>query len=281
MTISIDFVVQYTYGTVPIRSHMKVDTKIDKNDELANMNALQVKSCVNSNTTAIVVIGACENHGDHMPFGADFIFPTELLKRVAVKLNNVIVLPYLPYGMSSHHGDYQMTISLQSGTLVRLIQDICHSLIRNGISRILIINGHDGNIAPIEIASRYVKSKHPKVVIACLEAWWTLVGQSRHNLFDFWDGLGHGGEAETSAMLAVRPDLVQMINAPKDLIPKLPAYVRIYWKFNELSDTGTTGAPMKATIGKGLDILRTLETILLSFLNDMEKNEWKYGISRK
>ncbi|MGH9953766.1 MAG: creatininase family protein, partial [Nitrososphaeraceae archaeon] len=100
---------------------MKVDTKIDKNDELANMNALQVKSCINSSTTAIVVIGACENHGDHMPFGADFIFPTELLKRVAAKLNNVIILPNLPYGMSSHHGDYQMTISLQSGTLVRLI----------------------------------------------------------------------------------------------------------------------------------------------------------------
>jgi creatinine amidohydrolase len=141
-----------------------------------------------------------------------------------------------------------MTISLQSGTVVRIIRDICQSLIKNGIQRILIINGHDGNIAPIEIASRYVKNRDPTVVIACLEAWWTLVGQSRHNLFDVWDGLGHGGEAETSAMLAVRPDLVQMSNAPKAVIPKLPAKVRIYWKFNELSNTGATGAPRKATV---------------------------------
>lgn len=262
---------------------MKVKSKNDGNGggELASMNALKVKSCINENTTVIIVIGACENHGDHMPFGADFIFPTELLKRVAAKLKDAIILPYIPYGMSSHHADYQMTISLQSGTVVRIIQDICESIIKNGIRRILIINGHDGNIAPIEIASRYVKNKHPKVVIACLEAWWVLVGQSRHNLFDVWDGLGHGGEAETSAMLAVRPDLVQMGNAPKDVIPKLPTNVRIYWKFNELSDTSTTGAPRKATVEKGSRIVEILEAILLSFLEEMETNQWKYGISPK
>ncbi len=261
--------------------HMKVEKKIDKSGELATMNALQVKNSINRSTTAIMVIGACENHGDHMPFGADFIFPTELLKRIADKLKNVIILPYVPYGLSSHHSDYQMTISLQSGTVVRIIQDICQSLIKNGIQRILIINGHDGNIAPIEVASRCVKNRHPTVVIACIEAWWALVGQSKHNLFDVWDGLGHGGEAETSAMLAVRPDLVKMSNAPKDLIPKLPTKVRIYWKFNELSDTGTTGAPRKATVKKGNEIVETLEAILISFLNEMDRNRWKYGKSRK
>jgi len=262
-----------------IISHMKVET--DKNGELSTMNALQVKNCINRNTAAIIVIGACENHGDHMPFGADFIFPTELLKRIVVKLKNVIILPYIPYGLSSHHTDYQMTISLQSGTVVRIIQDICQSLVKNSVQRILIINGHDGNIAPIEIASRHVKSRYPGVVIACLEAWWTLVGQSRSNLFDVWDGLGHGGEAETSAMLAVRPDLVRMSNAPKAVIPKLPTKVRIYWKFNELSNTGATGAPRKATVKKGNEIVETLEAILVSFLNDMNKNKWRYGISHK
>ena len=260
---------------------MKVEKRIDKNGELATMNAVQVKNCINRNTTAIIVVGACENHGDHMPFGADFIFPKELLRRIAVKLKNVIILPYLPYGLSSHHSDYQMTISLRSGTVVRIIQDICQSLIKNGIQRILIINGHDGNIAPIEIASRYVKNLNPTVVIACLEAWWTLVGQYKHNLFDVWDGLGHGGEAETSAMLAVRPDLVKMSNAPKDIIPKLPTNLRIYWKFNELSVTGTTGAPRKATVKKGYEIMGALEAILISFLNDMDRSRWKYGISNK
>jgi creatinine amidohydrolase len=93
--------------------------------------------------------------------------------------------------------------------------------------------------------------------------------------------LGHGGEAETSAMLAVRPDLVKMSNAPKDMTPKLPTNVRIYWKFNELSDTGTSGAPRKATVEKGYQIIEILESILISFLNDMDRNRWKYGIGHK
>ena len=259
---------------------MRVQSKNTDKCELATMNAIQVKDCINTSTTAIVVIGACENHGDHMPFGADFIFPTEFLKRITVKLKNVIILPYIPYGLSSHHNDYQMTISLESATVVRILRDICQSLIKNDIKRILIINGHDGNIAPIEIASRYVKNRYPTVVIACLEAWWTLVGQTRHDLFEVWDGLGHGGEAETSAMLAVRPDLVQMSNAPKAVIPNMPTKVKIYWKFNELSNTGATGAPRKATVNKGNEIVETLEGILKSFLGEMDKNKWKYGISR-
>ena len=85
---------------------------------------------------------------------------------------------------------------------------------------------------------RSIKDMHPEVTICCLESWWTLVGQIRKDLFDIWNGLGHGGEAETSAMLAVRPDLVDMNLAPSDTIPKLPTNVRIYWNFDELTGTG-------------------------------------------
>ena len=80
-------------------------------------------------------------------------------------------------------------------------------------------------------------------------------------------------------MLAVRPDLVNMTVAPKDIIPRLPDNVRIYWKFNELTDTGATGAPRKATRTKGDKIISILENVLLAFILDMEKNQWKYGIS--
>ena len=106
-----------------------------------------------------------------------------------------------------------------------------------------------------------------------------LVGKITKDLFQVWNGLGHGGEAETSAMLAVRPDLVNMNNAPKEIIPNLPNNIRIYFNFNELTNTGTTGAPMKASIQKGQNALSALEDVLLSFINKMEQNEWKYGLS--
>jgi creatinine amidohydrolase len=257
---------------------------------LEEMNAIQVKDKINENTIAILVLGACENHGDHMPFGSDFIFPMKLVEnivndisnnkdRLSIQDLNFILLPAIPYGVSSHHNSFQMTMSLEPSTLISIILDVFSSLVKNGIRRILVINGHDGNISPIEIASRIIKNETPDIVIACLEAWWVLVGQKNKDLFDVWNGLGHGGEAETSAMLFVRPDLVDLNYAPNQTIPKLPGEdIRIYWKFNELTNTGSTGAPKKASSEKGKKIIEMLKEIIISFINNMEKSEWKYGL---
>lgn len=244
---------------------------------LSDLNAHEVKEIVKRDAVAVLIFGACENHGDHLPFGADFIMPFELAKRVANKNKNVMVYPPIPYGVSSHHKDFFMTISLEPETMMALTGDILSSLVSNKIRRILIINGHDGNIAPIELASRVVKEMHPEVVISCLESWWVLVGSIAKDLFEVWDGLGHAGEAETSAMLAVRPDLVDMHLAPEQVVPKLPDNVRIYWKFGELTETGATGAPRKATVEKGERIMEILENVILTFIKDMDKNGWRIG----
>jgi creatinine amidohydrolase len=172
-------------------------------------------------------------------------------------------------------------MSINPETLVSIISDLLTSLIQNKIRRVLIINGHDGNIAPIEIAARSIKNKHPKMTIACLESWWILVGQMKKDIFEVWNGLGHGGEAETSAVLAVRPDLVNIESAPKEVIPKLPENIRIFWKFDELTSTGATGSPQKANIKKGYEILQILEDVLLSFIKEMEASNWKYGLYLK
>ena len=246
---------------------------------LSEMSARELEQFISHETIGLLIFGACENHGDHMPFGSDFIMPFELAKRVAARYGKkMVIFPPIPYGVSSHHKDFFMTVSFEPDTMMNVICDILQSLVNNNIMRILIINGHDGNIAPIELASRIIKERNPRVVISCLESWWTLVGSIDKELFDVWDGLGHGGEAETSAMLAVRPDLVNMTVAPKDVIPKLPDNVRIYWKFSELTDTGATGAPRKATRKKGDKIISILENVLLAFILDMEKNQWKYDI---
>ena len=267
---------------------MKTKTQVNDNHIpgklFEEMNAIQVRKSLNKNTIAILVFGACENHGDHMPFGSDFIFPLELAKRIVArsKKKNIIILPPIPYGVSLHHNEFQMTMSLESNTLEMIIENLFDSIIKNGIRRILVINGHDGNIAPIESAARATKNRHSDVVVACLEAWWVLVGQITTNIFEVWDGLGHGGEAETSTMLAVRPDLVNMKHAPKEVIPKFPSdRVRIYWKFDELTNTGATGSPQKATVEKGVRALKALEDTLLSFIDDMNRANWRYGLLLK
>ena len=266
-----------------LKSVVESDSKNQENygdrNVLSEMNAHELGQFISDETIGLLIFGACENHGNHMPFGSDFIMPFELAKRVAVRYGKkIIIFPPIPYGMSSHHKDFFMTVSFEPDTMMNVIRDILQSVVNNNIKRILIINGHDGNIAPIELASRIIKQRNPGVVISCLESWWTLVGSIDKELFDVWNGLGHGGEAETSAMLAVRPDLVNMTIAPKDVIPKLPDNVRIYWKFNELTDTGATGAPRKATRAKGDKIITILESVLLAFIQEMEKSQWKYSI---
>jgi creatinine amidohydrolase len=254
---------------------------IMKNDELVligEMNAHQIKKKVNDKTVALLIFGSCENHGDHLPFGSDFIFPLELAKRVAIKNKNLIVFPPISYGVSSHHKKFYMTISIATNTLISLIENLLESIYNNGVHKILIINGHDGNIAPIEIASRNTKERYPNITIACLEAWWELIGKISPATFNVWDGLGHGGEAETSAIMTIRPDLVNKNNIPVDTIPNLPKHIRIFWTMDELTKTGATGSPHNASVNKGEIICRILEDMLTSFLLDMEKKRWKYGL---
>lgn len=260
---------------------------MDKKLLLEEMNANQVKSVVNNNSIAFVVVGSCENHGDHLPFGSDSIFPMNLAKIIVETIgnnnpsdHNCFVLPVVPYGVSIHHNDFQMTVSLKFSTMISVIEDVLDSLARNEIKKVLVINGHDGNIAPIEVASRNMKDKYPDMVIACLESWWVLVGQKKTSTFNVWKGLGHGGEAETSAMMAIRPDLVDIKSAPEQIIPNLPGDdIRLYWKFSELTKTGATGAPKEASVQKGQEIIDILQRVILDFINKMNATNWRYGVS--
>ena len=177
---------------------------------LESMNAMQIRKKVDENTVAVLIFGACENHGDHMPFNIIHFSSRDCRKRLTKMAEIFIVLPAVPYEVSLHHNGFQMTFSLQSDTLVKIITDIFNSLISNKIIRILIINGHDGNIGPIKDAARSIKDLYPEVTICCLESWWTLVGQIRKDLFDIWNGLGHGGEARHPQCLQYHPDLVDI-----------------------------------------------------------------------
>lgn len=230
---------------------------------------------------AIIAVGSTENHGDHLPFGSDTIIAYELALRVAEKVPGLLVLPPIPYGMSEHYAQFPITISLRSETLINVLKDVLRSLLKHGITKIFILNGHDGNIAPIEIATREIKVENPQVKIAVLEAWWVTAGKLLPpGTFEVWEGLGHGGEGETSIMLALHPELVDMQWAKGRVPTSLPEEIQIKWLFHELTPYGASGDPTKGTAAKGQRMLEALVNYISSFIQDMDSKDWKYELTQ-
>jgi creatinine amidohydrolase len=229
----------------------------------------------------VIGVGAFETHGYHMPFGTDALISNILAEKLAERVEGLMVLPPINYGLSEHYNHLPFTISLKPDTIVNVIKDVLLEVVRNGIKRILIINGHDGNIAPIELAARAVKVEHPDVTIASLNDWWVAAGKMvPEDFFDKWGGLGHAGEGETSMGLALFEDLIEMEHA-KGVIPQLPEHVEIKWRFEELTNTGASGDPSVATIEKGKVLEEKVLTVLENFIHEMDKKGWSYGLNEK
>jgi len=226
---------------------------------------------------AILAIGSLENHGGHLPLATDTLVSYKLSVKIAEKVKGLLVLPPITVGYSEHYSYFPFNLSLSAETLIEVIKDVLTSVIKNGIKRIFIMNGHDGNIAAIEVAARHIKMKFPEVKIASLDAWWIAAGNLLpKDTFEVWDGLGHAGEGETSICLSLFGDLVEMENA-RGVVPDLPANIDVKWNFAELTDCGATGDPTKATKEKGESMERVLIKLIADFLNDMDKSNWNYN----
>jgi creatinine amidohydrolase len=225
---------------------------------------------------AIVPLGSCESHGDHLPFGMDALVAHKLALEVGRRVPNTMVLPPTWFGMSLRYRHKPMTITLTNDTNIRVIEDILDSLVYWGIKKVLIVNGHDDNIPCLDVASRNAKIKHPEMKIAALDAWWVTAGQLLPpDTFEVWGGLGHGGEGETSIGLALVPELVDISRA-RGMIPTTDPNVKQFWTFDELTRFGATGAPAKATLEKGEKMKAALVDCLVDFLQRMDRQDWAY-----
>lgn len=226
---------------------------------------------------AVLAVGSTEYHGDHLPYGTDTMVAQYLAEEVARRVEGLLVLPPLPYGMSLHYASFPVAVSLTTETLMRVLREVFGSLLGHGIVRLLIVNGHDGNMAALESAAREFRVEHPEMRIAVLDAWWQTAGELvPEGTFEVWGGLGHAGEGETSMMLAVAPELVDMSKAI-GVVPVLPAHVQLKWVFRELTPYGVTGDPTKATAQKGRLMQEALVDLLVGFLEEMDGRGWDLG----
>lgn len=249
-------------------------------NELWKMTAHQVKE--GNFKKAVLAVGACEAHGQHLAEGCDTIVSYKLGKAIADELGDMLVLPPIPVGYSGHYDSFPFTLTLQYDTVTQVIYDIVESVLRNGIDTIMIINGHDGNIAPIEIASRKIKEKYPNARIAALDQWWVTAGELLpKGTFEVWNGLGHAGEGETSIAYYLFPEWCEPEQATCRVPKNLPDLMGIKWDFSELTNTAQTGDATKGTAEKGEKMFKILLEYCTKTMRSLDAADWNFEADRK
>ncbi len=160
----------------------------------------------------ILVVGSTEQHGRHMTFASDVWQPWEIARHVSER-TGVLLAPPLNYGMSLHHLGFPGSLSLRPATLTSVIVDLLESAYVHGFRHILLLNGHGGNTAAIEMAM--AEALHELNGLEVLLAQWWQVPEAAAILQEAFPDPGgsHAEAGETSMILAIRPDVVRLDRA--------------------------------------------------------------------
>ena len=222
--------------------------------------------------TAILPVGAIEQHGLHLPLDVDAFDADYLSRKVAEACSDPkpLVLPLVPYGVSYHHNDFAGTISITNEAMAKFIYDIGVSVARNGIKKLVIINGHGDNAPTLNYAAQMINRDCG--IFVCVDT-----GETSDSDIDpliTTQNDVHAGEIETSTTLAIRPELVQMDKAKNSTLQFSNRYLDFssknhvpwYVQTEKISVDGTMGDPTKATAEKGKKMWEIMIGHLVAFV---------------
>ena len=194
---------------------------------------------------AVIPVGSIEQHGPHLPISTDSDIVTEIAQRLSEKINGLL-LPTITYGISDEHFPF-FNLSIKKSTLSKVLEDLCESLVKNGISRILIINGHYGNMDSLKKFEKKLKRKRIKIY-----SYWKYMERP----FD------HAGHVETSIMLAISRNVnmkkakigFQIDGISKQEIAKINKLAQK--SFPKVTGNGVWGDPTQASARLGRKIIK-------------------------
>ncbi len=224
---------------------------------------------------ALLPVGSIEQHGPHLPLDTDAFDADYLARKVAEHCRDPkpLVLPLIPYGVSYHHDDFSGTISINNDTLARLTYEVGMSAARNGITKLIIINGHGGNAPALHFAAQMInRDAH---IFTCVDSGDTsdadvdAMAETQNDV--------HAGEIETSTTLATRPELVRMDQAKRSVPRFSSRYLdfsskrRVDWyaRTSRISKQGVMGDPTKASREKGEKMWEVMIRNLVEFVDEL------------
>ena len=233
---------------------------------------------------ALLPVGATEQHGPHLPVCVDAAINAGVLNRAMELLPPEIPLtrlPPLPFGKSVEHDDFAGTISLGTNTLMAAWTDIGESVRRAGVKKLVLFNSHGGQPQVAEIVARDLRKRLGMLVVTV--DWFSFgLPEGMFDDDELRHGL-HGGDVETSVMLPLHPDLVDMSKAGdfrsagrdmeesgdfKLLTPE--GGIGFGWLAQDLNPSGATGNASKATAEKGRACVEHAASRLVDLLKEVD-----------
>jgi creatinine amidohydrolase len=238
---------------------------------------------INRNEVVVVApIAACEQHSRHLATFTDTILVTAVAEGAEARLRNqVVLLPCLWLGASSHHLPLGATLSAEVDTHIRMMRDLLQPLLEDGYRRVLVLNGHGGNIDTMHVALRGLQPRFRDRLLTAA-SYWELAEKELAGLAEGpRKSIGHACEFETSMMLALRPDLVRVAEIQNDP-PDDPAALRGLFVADDMeqrTDHGAVGFPELATAEKGRAFLsaaiaRTVEVLIAMLAVPYPTDDW-------
>jgi creatinine amidohydrolase len=175
---------------------------------LHEMSWQEAEAYFAKNDIAIVPVGSNEQHGPPNPLGTDHLIAKGIAEEVA-KRTGVVCLQVIPFGVSPHHKQFWGTIFVSARTFKKYVREACLALKYYGVRRIVIVNGHGGNLAALTELARELRGDG---VFVSVFQWWTATGKLLPKLFAD-EERRHAAAEETSFNLAMHPHLVDLSKA--------------------------------------------------------------------
>ncbi|MFM2276170.1 MAG: hypothetical protein RL211_2042 [Pseudomonadota bacterium] len=221
-------------------------------------------------TIAVLPVAATEQHGPHLPLSVDTVLADGVVAAALPHLPpdlNVLFLPTQAVGLSPEHMQFPGTLTLKAETVIQLWTQLGESVARAGVKKLVLLNSHGGQVGVMDIVARDLRARLGMLVYSV--NWFNLPlldaqGKDVNAQFSTEEhrfGI-HAGEIETSMMLALNPERVQMAQAQsfqstsKDRADKFSILgngksAKLGWQMQDYNPAGAVGNATAATAAKG------------------------------
>jgi creatinine amidohydrolase/Fe(II)-dependent formamide hydrolase-like protein len=257
---------------------------------LGEMTNPEVEAFLRTHHTVIIPTGATEQHGPHGPLATDVLIPQEVARRVAPQIG-AVVAPPINYALSYPHVGFTGLVHIRIPTFMALIADLCVSFATSGFRRIVFLNGHYDNTYAIAYACADAADRMPPDVKAFpINYWDGLTADEVAEFSGLKNGL-HANAAETSAVLAINQDLVDLERAnaefppfPEFTVNTGPVHTAFFFSspgsVHAATKSGTWGDARKSSVEMGERYLAAGVRSTLAVLENVEKTFAAMPITR-